>query len=99
MSDQKTIVVEVLSTDVTTKSGVSARNQKPYSIREQVGYVQFPGKPYPQEIKFALEEGAGAYPQGRYEVHPDSFYVDNFGGLKIGRLKLKSIPANLQKVG
>lgn len=85
------IVIEIQSTDVTTKSGKSARTGKDYSIREQKGYAFFPGKPYPTEVRFALDDNSPAYAQGRYTLHPDSFTVDRFGGLAIGRMKLVSI--------
>lgn len=96
MSNQQ-IVIEIQSTDVTTKSGTSARTQKAYNIREQKGYAFFPGKPYPIEVRFSLEDNSPAYAQGRYTLHPDSFTVDRFGGLAIGRMKLVSIAQAVQK--
>lgn len=84
------IKVEVKSTEVVTKSGVSARTNKPYSIREQVGVYAFlsdrDGKPnpYPTRITISLRDEQQPYDPGLYTVAPESFYVDRFNALSLG---------------
>lgn len=87
------INVEIKSDQVQTKAGVSAKTGKPYSIREQEGYAQIFGRngepaPYPVRITLALEDGAQAYAPGQYTIDPRCVYVDRFGGLTMGRVKL-----------
>jgi Helix-destabilising protein len=80
------IQIEIKSTDVDDKRGTS-RAGKPYHIREQFGYADL-GKAYPVEIRVPLDANAPPYAPGTYAIHPDSLYVDRFGRLTLGRLKL-----------
>ena len=77
------MMVEVNSGEVRTKSGVSAKSGKQYSIREQEGWLFIPSEPYPQKIKLNLEDGEEAYPPGRYQISPSSFFVGKFGDLQV----------------
>lgn len=93
------IKVEVKSTEVVTKSGVSARTNKPYSIREQVGVYAFlndrDGKPnpYPTRITISLRDEQQPYETGLYTVAPESFYVDRFNALSLGLVLRPLSPA------
>lgn len=84
------IKIEVKSIEVTTKSGVSARNNKPYSIREQVAVYAFlhdrDGKPnpYPTRISITLRDEQEPYPVGFYTLAPESLYADRFSQLSLG---------------
>ena len=78
--------IEIRSTDLQEKRGTS-RVGKPYHIREQSGYIDL-GKPYPTEIKISLDQVSAAYPLGTYMLDPGCLYVDHFGRLTMGRLKL-----------
>jgi len=73
----------VKSAEVFVKSGISGRTQKPYTIREQLAYVDL-GKAFPVEIKLSLPDGRpDAYPVGVYELDPSSFFVGRFGELMV----------------
>jgi Helix-destabilising protein len=80
------IQIEIKSTEVHDKRGTS-RQGKPFHIREQFGYLEL-GKPYPVEIRISLEEAAPPYPPGRYVIDPSCLYVDRYGQLALGRLRL-----------
>lgn len=86
------IPIEISSPDVTEKRGTS-KTGSPYLIREQRGYVDF-GRQYPTEIKVPLEASAEPYPTGHYMVDPDCLYVDRYGALTLGRLKLRRLVTN-----
>lgn len=73
----------------TTRSGVS-RQGKPYSLNEQLCYVDL-GNEYPVLVKITLDDGQPAYAPGLYTVHLSSFKVGQFGSLMIDRLRL--VPA------
>lgn len=81
------IVVEIRSDEIRSKSGVSARTNKQYSIREQDGFIHLPGQPYPQKCKLALDDGAAPYQPGIYELDPESYFVGRFDQVMI-RLRL-----------
>lgn len=81
------IEVEIRSDEIRMKSGISARTNKNYSIREQDGFIHLPGEPYPQRCCMMLEEGAAPYQPGIYELDPASFFVGRFGQVNI-RLRL-----------
>lgn len=88
--------VEITSVEVTTKSGVSQRSGKPYSIREQEVWVHTCDKegrvrPHPERVLVTLDEGQAPYPPGSYSICPSSFLVDRFRMLDL-RLRLR--PAN-----
>ena len=80
------IKIEIQSDVVRTKSGVSARTGKPYSIREQEAYVhtmdqQGNPRPYPQQLVLSLPEDRPPYPPGSYILAPESFYTNRFNQL------------------
>lgn len=77
------IIVEVHTAEFSTKSGTSARTNKPYSIREQSAYVHIGDVPYPTQIKITLDEGKPSYAPGKYQLADDSFFVGQYGDLKI----------------
>lgn len=89
------LIIEIEKPEVAVKSGTSARTGKPYSIREQKGYVQIPGQKYPQPIRFALDDDAQPYQAGRYNIDPSSFYVGRFEDLNL-RLRLCPVVASAQ---
>lgn len=91
------INIEVKSTEVTVKSGNSARTGKPYSIREQQGVYAFlhdrDGKqsPYPTRISVTLRDEQEPYSVGMYTLAPESLYADRFNQLSLGPV-LRPIP-------
>lgn len=81
------ISIEILSTEVKTRKGISQKNQKPYSISEQDAYVSLPSEPYPVKITLNIKEDEFGTPKpyspGKYKLSPDSFYVDRYLNLAI----------------
>ena len=84
------VPVEISSKEVVEKRGTS-KTGVPYSIREQRAYLDF-GRQYPTEFKIPLDSGALPYEPGKYIVDPDCLYVDRYGGLSLGRVKLRPTP-------
>jgi len=88
--------VEISSAEVVTKSGVSQRTGKKYSIREQEAWVHTCDKegrvrPHPERVVVSLDDDQAPYPPGSYTICPSSFLVDRFRMLDL-RLRLR--PAN-----
>ncbi len=87
--------IEIQSAEVITQSGLISkgpRQGQPYSIRKQTVWVYLAGSPYPVRAVINLEDNAAPYQPGDYVLGEQSFYVDKFGGLALGRLQL--IPAS-----
>lgn len=85
--------VEVTPRTVNIKQGPRAGQQA--TFQEQTAYaytVDDNGKPrdYPERIRINIDTGAGQQPYapGFYMPAPQSFYVDRFEGLTLGRTKL-----------
>jgi hypothetical protein len=88
------IAVEIKSAEVLEKA-IRTKAGQDLQIREQIGWGDL-GKPYPHEIRIPLEQGKAPYPVGKYLVDAGCVYVDRYGKLSLGRLRL--IPTEL-KVG
>jgi hypothetical protein len=85
--------IEIKSADVNVKSGVSKKNGKPYTIREQVGYLHQEGEAYPVRCVLALEDQQESYAPGVYET-ANELYVGDFGRLAVSRsMRLVSVSA------
>lgn len=83
--------IEVQSDEVITQSGLitkGPRQGQPYSIRKQTVWVYIAGSPYPVRAVINLEDNAQPYAVGNYSLGEQSFYVDKFGSLALGRLHL-----------
>lgn len=77
--------IRIEDTTVSTRSGVSQRTQKPYSMREQKGYLLGLGK-YPVEINITLPDDVDAYPVGDYIIETP---------LTVGRFNRPELNRNL----
>ena len=82
------VKIEIESAETKTKSGVSARTGKPYSMREQRGYVYVigsEGKPnrHPSPLVFTLRDEQPAYAPGFYTLAPESLYTNKFDQLEV----------------
>lgn len=93
------LVIEIQpNAEVRTQSGTS-RNNKPYSINKQEGWLHNGRDPYPTKISIALQNNATPYAPGLYEISlPESVMVDRYGELTFGRLTLVPAPKPEQKV-
>jgi hypothetical protein len=88
------IIIEVKSGAVSEKT-VRGKDGREYLIREQAGWVDL-GKPYPQEVRISLERGQEGYAAGEYLMDQSCLYVDRYGKLSLGRLKLVPLNAKLK---
>lgn len=78
--------IEVKDNTVEIKSGVAKASGKGYEIHEQTAYVVTSDER--KRIVLSLRKGQTPYAVGRYLIADDTFVVDQFGGLKVGRLSL-----------
>ena len=78
--------IEVKSGEIAEKT-VRGKDGREYLIRDQVGWVDL-GKAYPQEIKIPVEKGKEPYKPGKFVMDSACLYVDRYGTLSLGRLKL-----------
>lgn len=90
--------VEVVTSMVDTKGGISAKTNKPYSIREQEAWVTFysrEGKPnpHPSKVKLTLDADQDPYEIGDYIIDPASLYADRFGQIAIRARLRRSVQA------
>ncbi len=81
------IRVEIKNSELVHVSGTS-KTGKPYSFNKQVAWAHLPGQPYPTRIELTVDSNETGYPIGDYILGPDSFMVDRFGKLTIGRVQL-----------
>ena len=93
--------VEIATSVVDVKNGTSAKTGKPYSIREQEGWIfcyDKNGQPYPhpQKIKLTLDDDQQLYTPGNYILCPSSVYVDRFGQVAV-RARLRPAVAAAAK--
>lgn len=73
--------VEIASEEVKTKSGIG-RSGRPYQIREQQGYLHR-GEKYPFEMRVQIKDDQPPYAVGMYTLSDESFYVGDFGALRV----------------
>lgn len=82
------IRIEIENSQILTRSGVSERTGKPYTIREQAALMFRDGERYPERIKVNLDDGMSAYQPGNYVLSDASFSVSRFGALQVRPLLL-----------
>lgn len=80
--------VEIATSLVDTKSGISPKTGKPYAIREQEGWCFFYGRdgkplPHPQRIRLTLDDQQPPYELGSYQLDPASLYPGKFGQIMV----------------
>ena len=93
------IKIEIETAETKTKSGVSARTGKPYSMREQRGYaytVDQAGKPqrYPSTLVLTLKDEQLPYQPGFYTLAPASLYTNKFDQLEISPVLMPIVAAS-----
>ena len=83
------IRIEVKEAKVERKR-ITRKDRSQLEIGEQPAYLHL-GKPYPTEIVIPVEIAAGQMPYdaGRYQIDPACLYVDRYGKLSLGRVKLQ----------
>lgn len=92
------LTIEIRDAKIDTKSGVSRKTGKPYSIAEQQGYVTLPNGEI-RRVVLQHDDGDAALPVGRYSPKPSAYWVGDFGALSIStRAKHWEIVLNESKV-
>jgi hypothetical protein len=81
------ISIEIKLADVMEKTVMARKDGRQCLIREQIGWIDI-GKPYPQEVRIPVENGKEPYAPGKYTVDPACLYIDRYGKLALGRLRL-----------
>jgi hypothetical protein len=83
------ILIEVKEAKVERKR-ITKKDGGQLDIGEQRAYVSL-GKPYPTEIVIPIDVASGQMPYepGSYQMDPACLYVDRYGKLSLGRLKLQ----------
>lgn len=79
--------IEIQSDTISTRSGTSAAG-KPYSIRSQQGWLHTAAAPYPSCLEINLEDNQPPHSPGYYEIDENSYFIDKYRRLTVGRLKL-----------
>lgn len=87
--------IDIDSAEIRTKSGTSSKNNKPYTLRLQFGYVHLAGERYPVKIELTLSDEQPAYAPGSYTLSDGSFFVGRFDRLELGRLELEPLKASV----
>lgn len=92
------IKIEIKSGTATDRT-INTKNG-PMNFREQEAWAHLydrdgNAQPYPQRILVDLDVRANQLPYapGLYQLDPSSFFVNRFGGLTVGRIKLRAMPA------
>jgi hypothetical protein len=85
------IKVEVKHQVTEHVTGTSNRTGKPYSFHRQVAYAHLVGEEYPVKFELTHDSPGAAYQPGFYTLDPSSIFVDRFGGLGLGRIRLRAI--------
>lgn len=85
--------IEIKDNTVEVKRG-TGKSGRDYEISEQTGYMVTQDER--RRIVIALRKGQTPFAPGAYVLADDSFSVDDYGQLKIGRLTI--IPAAQRKV-
>jgi hypothetical protein len=85
-------LVEVTKVEVSEKRG-TGRNGKPYLIREQLAWAQM-GKEYPISMSVSLGDDDAPYQPGKYQITEECLFIDRYGQLAVGRVKLQRVAAS-----
>lgn len=78
--------IVIKSTNVEVKKGTGRASGRAYEIREQIALLMHNDEI--RKIFVPLGRDQNPYAVGDYEISPESFEVNRFGNLEIGRLHL-----------
>lgn len=93
----KSLTIEVRDAKIDTKTGVSRKTGKPYSINEQPAFVTLPNGEC-RRITLQHEDGDLALPVGTYEPRDTAYWVGDFGALSVStRAKHWSLVSAIKK--
>jgi len=83
-----TIKISIEDTAVDEFSGISQKNGKPFTIRKQEGWVTLPGEKRQRPFVIQLDDDQPPYAPGDYLLDPSTYFINRFGALSLGRIKL-----------
>ena len=83
------LTIEIDSANVREREIDSGKGS--FIARDQIGWLNIPGKRYPQEIVVSLEAGQAAYAEGIYRISEDSITIDRYKRVAFQRA-LRLIP-------
>ncbi|AYV19812.1 single-stranded DNA-binding protein [Vibrio mediterranei] len=88
------LVVEIFEDNVCVDERVipARGDRSEMKLYSQVAFVHLGGR-FPVEFSLSLEQGASAYPAGKYQLHASSFKVGQYGRLEFER-NLLLVPLN-----
>ena len=81
-----------------TKSGVSRKTGRPYSITEQGAFVTLPNGEK-RRITLGLDDGDAGLPPGDYEPRDSAVFVGDFGALAISTKAKHWQPVKAASIG
>lgn len=76
--------VEIVSTEVKSRTVVSKRDGKQYIFYTQEAYLH-DGSAYPTRCFVPVADAASAYSVGLYRLAPSALAIDRFGNLALRR--------------
>ncbi len=89
--------IEIREQKIQNINGTSNKTGKAFSMNKQEGWLHTANQPYPIRIEITLDDHAtNGFLPGMYELMEESFYVNRFGQLQVGTLKLRDLK-QLQK--
>lgn len=88
--------IEVKSSEIEIRRGTSPKTGKPYELKEQWARMHHDDEI--RKFKIILGRDQSPYAPGVYVIGADSYRVNDFGDLIIGRLVLTPVGAGVTKV-
>lgn len=84
--------VLIVESKINEKSGVSRKTGQAYTLRQQAAVLAL-GKYDMRPFTLTLSRDQAAYEPGQYALDGSSFKVDDFGELRLGRVRLVKVVA------
>ncbi len=65
------------------------KDGRQFVIRNQTGWLHVDGsQDYPERVKVRIDDGQPPYAPGMYLIADESYYINRFGSLQLGALRL-----------
>ncbi len=97
MKQISSLVIEIFPDNVVVDERVLPANEKrgALTLRSQVAFAHLGGR-FPVEMSLSIQDGASAYPAGKYHLDASSFEVGQYNRLGFAR-DLTLIPIDQSK--
>lgn len=91
--------ITIETTEFEDREVISRKSGAVFFTREQKALLFKDGEKYPDKFVHRLaftenrmeRDNSKPIPAGEYSIHPNSFTIDNFGGLRLGALHLEPL--------